>query len=163
MTFVWQHPTCIVTAVTILMSRLLVLYVQTTSHNFCYFFLRNDNSRNTAGQHCEFWTNNKAKWHSEEWHMYGSYGRLQGLETLNGTFRITMQQRTMDGGFSVLLKCKQQIIYNKEYILNNVLTLHTKNTKNSVRHSKKCHFNLCHRRLFMIHFHTFFLPLAFIH
>jgi hypothetical protein len=31
---------------------------------------------------------------------------LQGLETLNGTFRITMQQRTMDGGFTALLKCK---------------------------------------------------------
>jgi len=28
---------------------------------------------------------------------------LQGLETLNTTFRITMQQRTMDGGVTVLL------------------------------------------------------------
>jgi len=31
---------------------------------------------------------------------------LQGLETLNSTFGITVQQRTMDGGLSVLLKCK---------------------------------------------------------
>jgi len=31
-TFVWQHPTCIVIAVTILMSRLLALHVQRTSH-----------------------------------------------------------------------------------------------------------------------------------
>jgi len=31
---------------------------------------------------------------------------LRGLETLNGTFRITMQQRTMHGSFILLLKCK---------------------------------------------------------
>jgi hypothetical protein len=39
-----------------------------------------------------------------------------------------------------------------------VLTLHTPNTiqKKSVRHSKKCHCHLCHRRLFIIYFNIFF-------
>lgn len=57
------------------------------------------------GQHCEFRTieeqNDSLRNDICMVHMAG----LQGLETLNGTFRITMQQRTMDGGLSVLLKC----------------------------------------------------------